>query len=96
MMVMAYQEARNLQAIARKRVLGSDTQVGAAFEKLLNDGCESGEFAINDIHMLAHDIVVIGQMWAARRWFLRAHYKLDEYIKKHTDFFFQAIVNRNT
>jgi AcrR family transcriptional regulator len=86
MMVFAYQEARNLQPQARKRVLESDTRIVAAFEALLNRGCELGKFRITNIPTLAHDIVVLGQMWAARRWFLRQRCTVDEYIKQHADF----------
>jgi AcrR family transcriptional regulator len=91
MMVFAYQESRNLQPLARKRVLESDTRIVAAFEALLNRVCELGKFKVTDIPSLAHDIVVLGQMWAARRWFLRQRCTVDEYIKQHADFVLSVI-----
>jgi hypothetical protein len=38
------------------------------------------------VTMLAHNISVLGHMWAFRRWDLARHFTLDEYIGYQTDF----------
>jgi hypothetical protein len=91
LMVLAYQEANSLLPDARKRVLGSDNGITAAFEKVLTRGCETGEFKIRNSALLAHDILVLGQMWAARRWFLRERYTFEQYMEEQIALIFSAI-----
>jgi AcrR family transcriptional regulator len=91
LMVLAYQEANSLLPDARKRVLGSDNCITAAFEKVLTMGCETGEFKVRNIALLAHDIVVLGQMWAARRWFLRKRCTFEQYTEEQMALVLNAI-----
>jgi AcrR family transcriptional regulator len=90
--LFTYQETKNLDAKARRRVLESAARDVAAFEGLLRRGVELGEFHIGNITLMAHDIVVSGHMWAVRRWFLRSQCTLDEYIREKTESVLKAIL----
>ena len=80
-----YQETKNLQSTYRQSVLDAERRLVALFRSLLQRGCETGEFKIDNITLVAHDIVVAGEMWAVRRWFLREYVTVEEYTKHHVE-----------
>jgi len=80
-----YHEAGNLQPAQRKKLIRNDELIAEAFEKILVSGCQSGEFKPHDAKLISHDIIILGDMWAFRRWFLRKHYTLAQYIKEQTE-----------
>jgi len=90
--LFTYQETKNLDPKARRRVLESAARDVAACEGLLRRGVEMGEFEIGNITLMAHDIVVSGHMWAVRRWFLRSQCTLEEYIREKTESILKAIL----
>jgi AcrR family transcriptional regulator len=94
--LFSYQDTKNLEPQAQQRIFDLDRQVVAAFEKLLTKGCETGDFKIHNVTMVAHDIVAIGGMWAVRRWFLRKYCTLEEYIKEHSELILRAISQGKT
>jgi len=75
-----YQEIRYAPPEVQRAIREWDTRAVALFEKILAKGCMSGEFKVDDITMVAHIIVSGGEMWAVKRWFLRKHFTLKEYI----------------
>jgi len=91
-LLFSYRELSNLQGEARKLIIGTDIRIVESFEKLLNTGCASGEFNIDDTKILAHNIVTLGEVWAVRRWYLKKFYTLDEYIRKETKSILNEIV----
>ncbi|MGI9554080.1 MAG: TetR/AcrR family transcriptional regulator, partial [Thermodesulfobacteriota bacterium] len=56
------------------------------FEEILLKGSKDGEFAIDkkDIRLIAHNIMVLGQMWAFRRWVIQKNYTLERYTEIQT------------
>ena len=90
--LFTYQETKNLDPKARRRVLESAARDVAACEGLLRRGVELGEFHIGNIMLMAHDIVVSGHMWAVRRWFLSSQCTLEEYIREKTESILKAIL----
>ena len=90
--LFTYQETKNLDAKARRRVLESAARDVAACEGLLRRGVELGEFHIGNITLMAHDIVVSGHMWAVRQWFLRSQCTLEEYTREKTESILKAIL----
>ena len=89
--VFIYQETKNLRSSARQSVLDAERRLVNVFERLLTRGCETGEFKINNVTIVAHDIVVVAEMWAVRRWFLRKCCTLEEYIGYHIESFLKCI-----
>jgi AcrR family transcriptional regulator len=92
--VVGYQEVKNYPPELRKSTLDFSTNAVTAFKQVLEYGCSTGEFKIDDSDVVAHNIVVICEMWALRRWYLRDRNNLQNYIDKETAFILSAIVNR--
>jgi AcrR family transcriptional regulator len=88
-----YQETRSLPTALRARLLEDDELRAGVFNKVLIAGCEAGEFRQHDTLLMAHDIIVLGDMWAFRRWFLRKHYTFAQYLTKQVDLILSAISN---
>ena len=88
-----YQETKNLQPDARKIIMDRERGLVLEFEKLLYRGCQAGEFQIDNIPMVANNIVISGHMWALRRWLLGKIYSLDDYIQGQTDYVLKSIAS---
>lgn len=72
-------------------LLRSQVSVQSVFEKLLIEGIDAGEFKLSSPTLVAHNILMYGQDWAMRRWFLRQHFTLEEYTEEQTEFIMKAI-----
>jgi hypothetical protein len=86
-----YQETRNLQPSQRKRLFRIDERCAEVFKTMLAWGCESGVFTIDNVNLVAHNIVVLCDMWAFRRWMTRRNYTLNQYKRIQSDFVCEAI-----
>ena len=89
--LFSYQAARHLEPEVWQKQFELDELIRDNIERVLISGCETGEFQIEDTRLVAHDILVDAEMWAVRRWFLREHYTLEEYIAKRTELVLRAI-----
>lgn len=81
MTLFSYQEMRNLNRDMRTHLQEIDMRAAALFEKIISEGVRQGKFHVENIKLFAHTILVLGHMWSFRRWFLRKHYTLEEYIQ---------------
>jgi len=81
MTLFTYQEMRSLSRDMRVRLQDIDLRAAALLEKIISDGVRQGKFHVENIKLLSHTIVVLGHMWSFRRWFLRKHCTLEEYIQ---------------
>ena len=93
--IFMYRHTNNLRPAARKQVYQYNEPLVGVFEKILSRGCEIGEFKIEDIGLIAHNIVTSGDMWALRRWFLNKRYTVDQYIKSQTALLLIQISTKN-
>jgi AcrR family transcriptional regulator len=84
--VFLYQETKSLNHEARKYIFRAEEEMTGIFEEILERGVEDGTFSIDkkDVSLIAHNIMVIGQMWAFRRWVLQKNYTLKRYIETQT------------
>ena len=83
--LIMYREIGRVNSYTRRYILETELQAVAQYEKVLSRGCNTGEFRIQNITMMAHDILIIGEMWAVRRWAFRQQFTLEEYIKQQTE-----------
>lgn len=85
--VVMYQETKSLSKEALRYVLEKEMEMVSLFESLLQSLVKSGELTIQteDIKLIAHHIVVQGQMWAFRRWALSEAYTIEKYIDIQTE-----------
>ena len=91
--VLIYQEIHSLPAAWRKAVLDNELKVNALFSEVLSAIIGRGQLPPLENRVLtlaAHNISVLGHMWAFRRWMLSRQYTIEEYIEIQTDF----ILNR--
>jgi len=75
----------------RRIIFSNQTSETVYFERLLAKGIQTGEFKIDDPVIIAHDIVVMGNAWANRRWFLRKRYTLKQYTRRHIELIMKQI-----
>lgn len=91
--VVMYQESKSLPKNALAYVFEKEMKMVGLFEDILVACAKSGELRIaeKDISILAHHVVVQGQMWAFRRWALHQNYTIEEYILIQTDQIFNGL-----
>ncbi len=91
--LLLYQETKSLNKEERKYVLHAENDLVAIFEGIITQGIREKVFNINEetARLLAHNIMVEGQMWAFRRWALRKDFTLKQYTKLQTDLIMKAL-----
>jgi AcrR family transcriptional regulator len=90
--VFWYQEARNLKPAQMKNLYQREAVEIDMLKKMLQRGCDQGEFKIKDINLAAHNIIVLCDMWAFRRWIMRKDYTFEQFKKAQTDFILSKIM----
>lgn len=96
--LVMYQEAKSLTKDALPYVLKKEMEMVSMFEDVIQRCVENGELSLTEkqIEIIAHNIVVQGQMWGFRRWALQKMYTLDEYIELQTELLFKGVVSYKT
>lgn len=91
--LVMYQEAKSLSKDALPYVLRKELEMVGMVEKLIVRCVETGELELDEhqIHMLAQNVFVQGQMWGFRRWALQKRYSLQEYIDLQVELLFSGI-----
>jgi len=87
--LLIYQETRSLSSKFLKKVLSNEVRISDLFIKVINNIVKTEKLVTFDepsIELIAHNIVVLGHMWAFRKWFLALHYNIEEYIDIQTKF----------
>lgn len=85
--LLIYRETASLIPESQQYVLKNEGRITELFERIIATGVDTGSFVIRDekaIQLMAHNIVVLGHMWAFRRWFLHDAFSIDEFIAQQT------------
>lgn len=85
--LLIYKETSSLPQPARRYVLENESRITAVFQEILERGRADGSLQLDSAKsaaLMAHNIVVLGHMWAFRRWGLAKSYKLRDYIQMQT------------
>ncbi|MBO8172044.1 MAG: TetR/AcrR family transcriptional regulator [Bacillaceae bacterium] len=84
--LLIYQETKSLTPEAKKYVLQKEEEITEIFADILRRGIEDGSLSLEEksVNLMAHNIIVLGEMWTFRRWALRKHYTLEEYTEMQT------------
>lgn len=91
--VLIYQEIHSLPADHRQRVLENEEKINDLFVNVLEALIQRKELPALEksvLDLAAHNISVLGHMWAFRRWMLASRYTIEQYIEIQTAF----ILNR--
>lgn len=94
MALLAYQDSRSLRPEVLRQVLERERDIIEAIEGILIRGCEAGEFKIDNVTLVANNVVVLGDAWAFRRWLLSKKYTVDQYIEDQTKSIMDGIASR--
>lgn len=91
--LLIYQEAKSLPKETLSYVLNREVQMTEIFETILKKGIEDGSIRLEpqDVKLIAQNIMVLGEMWAFRRWALTKSFTLEEFIEKQTAFILSQI-----
>ena len=87
--LLIYQETKSLPVESRRFVLEHEVRITGVFKDLLKRGVE--DFSLRPLNppemaLVAHNIMVVGHMWAFRRWALKPNYSLEQYIALQSDY----------
>lgn len=82
--LLIYQETKSLPPDMLAYVLAKEEAITRHFENILHLGAKDGSLCLDreSCTLMAHNITVLGQMWAFRRWALRSSYTLAEYTER--------------
>ncbi|MEN0645035.1 TetR/AcrR family transcriptional regulator [Alkalicoccobacillus gibsonii] len=80
--LVMYQETKSLPKETLPYVLKKETEMVDMMEEILADCKKENVLNLSEKEMklVTHNILVAGQMWTFRRWALRRHFTLEEYI----------------
>ena len=87
--LLVYQVTQFLPDKWKERVLVNELDITEIFIQTLAGMSGKNNFPELDeksINLVGHNISVLGQMWAFRRWHMKKNFTLDQYISIQTDF----------
>ncbi|MBW2653739.1 MAG: TetR/AcrR family transcriptional regulator [Deltaproteobacteria bacterium] len=87
--LMMYQVTQFLPEKWKVRVLVNELNITDIFINALSSLSGKNNFPNLDdkiLNLVGHNISVLGQMWAFRRWHVQRNFTIEEYIKIQTDF----------
>ncbi|WP_019121047.1 TetR/AcrR family transcriptional regulator [Brevibacillus massiliensis] len=96
--LLIYQETKSLPEETMRYVLGREEEITGIFEEILRKGIADGSIGIDEkqVKLMAHNIMVLGEMWVFRRWTLKRDYSLEEYTEKQTALLLREISGKQT
>ncbi len=87
--LLMYQVTQFLPEKWKVRVLVNELNITNIFINALNELSGTKNFPKLDdkiLNLVGHNISVLGQMWAFRRWHVQRNFNIEDYIKIQTDF----------
>ena len=95
--LLMYQVTQFLPDKWKERVLINELNITDIFVQALARLSGQDNFPTLDektLNLIGHDISVIGQMWAFRRWHFKKHFTLEQYTSLQTDFILGHIFSK--
>jgi AcrR family transcriptional regulator len=91
--LVMYQEVKSLSKDALPYVLKKEFELAEIFKEIMKSCIDNGELTLSEqeCELLAHNIIVQGQMWAFRRWAIQKLYTIDQYIELQTKMLLQGV-----
>jgi AcrR family transcriptional regulator len=89
--LLAYRESYVLTGEARELVKDLERETNVIFEGILDDGIAAGVFRPCRVDVLTYNIVILGHMWALKRWYLAKTIPLAAYIDEQTTFILEGL-----
>jgi AcrR family transcriptional regulator len=89
--LLAYRESYVLKGEARRLVKDMELETNRVFEAIVRDGIARGAFRPCRVDLVTYNIVMLGHMWALKRWYLGKVMDLETYIAEQTEFILAAL-----
>ncbi len=91
--LLIYQEAKSLPQDTLSYVLNKEVDITNIFEQVLQKGIDDGSIQLDpkEVKLMAHNIMVLAEMWVFRRWALAKAFTLEEFIEKQTSLIMNQI-----
>jgi AcrR family transcriptional regulator len=83
--LLVYQEFKSLDASAKKLVMDRERRIAEIFQRIVEAGIAAGCFAPRALPVAVHDILVMGHLWALRRWALRHGFSFEAFLAHQTE-----------
>lgn len=82
--LLIYQETKSLPKKARRAILQREKEITALFEEILERGIRDKTLRLDpsSVPLMAHNIMVLGEMWTFRRWALAEQYTLEDFTRR--------------
>lgn len=93
--LLIYQETASLPAESMRYVLANEERITAIFRDMLDRGVADYSLKPLDrgeVTLMAHNIAVLGHMWAFRRWSLARNFTLEQYSSLQRDLIMGELV----
>ena len=76
-------------------LLNKELEMVAVFQDILSSCVKSGVLNMNEreLFLAANHLVVQGQSWAFRKWALKNHFTIEEYIQLQTNLFLNGVLH---
>jgi len=86
--LIIYQEIKSLSPLLAKQVFDNEIRIANLFTNVIENIVKTENINIDEpsIELTSHNIIVLGHMWAFRKWFLALHYNIEEYLDIQTAF----------
>ena len=91
-----HQETRNLIPELRKRLIDNELVLLGIFEKIIERGCKNGVFSVQDTRLAAHNVIIMCDMWAFRRWDLGRRLTAVQFKQRQIDFIFNGLCGESS
>ncbi len=89
--VFWYQESKHLSPDQLAKLEEQEFYCVDVFQDVLARGVAAGVFSISNLRLAAHNIVVLCDMWAFRRWLIRKEYTFDEFVRQQTELILERV-----
>lgn len=87
--LLMYQVTHFLSPKWQRKVLEAEIRITDLFIEAMQKIKERGKLPELDddtIHLMGHNISIIGHTWAFRRWYFKKHFTIEQYIEQQTEF----------
>ena len=88
-----YQETKSFPRETIDYVIEKEIEMIGFFVRLIEQCVAQGELNLpnNHVYLAANEILVVGQSWAFRKWALKRHYTLEQFILEQTELFMYGL-----
>lgn len=77
--LLLYRESASLDGAQLEALKESELLVRTEFARVIRQGISNGEFRDLDPEFVAHNIIMLGHMWALKGWALRQHLDFESF-----------------